>query len=381
MAHTSFDATFRATRSRTGSRRRERRLSERQLRHVLLTMGATVVLIVATMIAFTALPRFAEPGLRWLPNMDFRQGFEGWQTQGIVTLGETELGHAILQNRNPDQSVYLRRLIELPEGRTYLKISADVASHQAGRGDSEWHTARLYAVQRTAQGDYLWNRPYLVTELVGTAGRHAVERTFEIGASVPYVLLSIELPSVTGMLEVANLKVERLEERPLFRLVATLIVAAWCLLGAWVLHHVVSGIRPAKVRVLLLATVLAMASGLFMPTTLRQALIDGLAGGFGVVGIDPDTLGHAVGFAALAFLVRWGRARDPLLVHVAGWLLLALATEVLQIFTPDRDPTATDWFADCVGAGLGLALAEGSLALERLFGQPRRDKPVADATY
>ena len=378
MARPSLDAALGAARGRT--RTRERRLSERQLRRILLTMAATALLAVVTVLAFTALPRFEQPGERWLANMDFRHGFEGWQTNGIITLDETELGHVTLQNRNPDQSVYLRRLIELPPGRTYLKVSADVASRQAGRGESSWHTARVYAVQRTAEGRYLWDRPYLLTELVGTAGRHHVARIFEIGASVPYVLLSIELPSVTGMLQVANLKVERLEELPLFRLVATLIVAAWCLLGAWVLHHVVGAIRPAKIRVLLLLTVLVMAAGLFMPTTLRQALIDGLAGGFGIGGVDPDTLGHAVGFTALAFLVRCGRAGDPLLVHAGGWLLVALASEVLQIFTPDRDPTAADWLADSIGAGLGLVLAEGGLKLDRIFGQPRR-KRRSDAIY
>ena len=84
-------------------------------------------------------------------------------------------------------------------------------------------------------------------------------------------------------------------------------------------------------------TLALLAGGVFMPSVVRQEIIDSLASGFGLRLADPDAFGHALAFALLALLVRSGRPRDPLLLHLACWLLVGAATEVLQLFTPDRD--------------------------------------------
>jgi VanZ family protein len=52
-------------------------------------------------------------------------------------------------------------------------------------------------------------------------------------------------------------------------------------------------------------------------------------------------------------------------------------TEVLQLFTADRDPEAADWLMDATGATAGLLLAELGLWLQRRLGSARRRRQAA----
>ena len=360
---------------RARRRKRHRGPGYRQLRAAGLTLLAATLLILLTILTFAHLPRYEPAGATLTDNLDFRDGFRGWETAGIITLDEVELGRVILQNRDPERSVYLRRTIELPPGRTAVLLSAEVASTQVQPGEEPWQTARIYLVQETRAGEWVWNQPNRLVELVGDSRRHRVAHVFEIPATIDRVMLGIELPYATGQFAIANLRLAVVDELPGFRLAATLLVAAWCLLGAWVVERVMRGLRSPKLRVLLGATATLLALGAFMPSTIRQHVIDSFASGLGLDAVSPDALGHAVAFAVLALLVRSGRRHDPLLLHLGGWLLAGAAIEVLQLLTADRSPEASDWFADAAGAVLGLTLAEIGFRLERWLAPPKKPRP------
>jgi hypothetical protein len=354
--------------------RRRRSLSGGALRALALAVVAGALLALLTIATFLYQPRYEPEGRGVLANADFRAGFEGWQVEGLVTLDETELGRAMLQNWDPARAVFLRQTIALPAGRTSLRLSADIAVRRVERGAEPWHTARVYLVQQTADGRQLWNEDTALADLIGTTERQHFATVFEVPGTVPEVVLGIELPFAVGYMEIANLELAIVEEQPLFRLLATVLVAGWSLLGCWAVHQVYRGIRSPTVRGWLLATVAMLMLGLFMPALYRQALIDALAGGFGLDLPDPDAFGHAVVFGLLALLVRAGRPRDPLLLHLSCWLLVGALTEVLQLFTPDRDPQAADWLADVAGISAGLALAELGLLVQRRLATARKEQ-------
>jgi hypothetical protein len=351
--------------ARERRRRRRRRLDAGALRSLATLVLAAILLAFSTILTFAYLPRYQEDGRPILANADFRQGFRDWQLEGLVTLDETELGLAILQNRDPERAVFLRRTIELPPGRTYLRLGADIATSRVAEGREPWQAARVYLVQQTREGERLWNQPNRLVELIGTTSRQHYEAVLEVPGTIPKAVLGIELAYATGRMEIANLELEVVEERPLFRLVATLLICGWSLLGFRVTHRLYHGIRDRRVRSWLLVTLALLAGGVFMPSVVRQEIIDSLASGFGLRLADPDAFGHALAFALLAFLVRSGRPRDPLLLHLACWLLVGAATEVLQLFTPDRDAQAGDWLMDALGSTAGLVVAEVTLGLRR----------------
>jgi hypothetical protein len=333
-------------------------------RVVVLAIATALALILGTIVTFLDLERYRLPGQPVLENADFAHGFRGWQVEGLVTLDPSEIGRARLQNRDPGRAAYLRRTIELPPGRTSLRHAVDIATADVRPGDEGWQTARVYLVQETADGRHDWNQPHMLASLVGTTSRQRYEAVFEIPGSIPRALLGIELAYATGGMQIADLEISRLEELPRFRLAASLLIAGWGLLGFWVVERVYRSIRSRAVRGWLLATAGVLAAGLFMPSLLRQTLIDGLTRGFGLELANPDAIGHGLVFGLLALLLRCGRSRDPLLLHLACWLLLGVATEVVQLFTPDRDPELGDWLVDAIGASLGLALAELGLRVQ-----------------
>ena len=363
--------------AREGRRARRRRepLNGSALRALTLAVIATTLLALLTIVTFGYLPRYQTDGRSVLDNADFRDGFRGWQVEGLVTLDEAELGHAILQNLDPAHEVSLRRTIPLPAGPTNLRLRADVATSRVEHGREPWQTARVYLVQQTADGSQLWNEPYQLVNLVGTTPRQHFEAVFDVSGTIPEVTLGIELPYTTGLMEVANLDLAIIDERTPFRLAAALLVCGWSLLAFRVTSGLYRSIRIPLVRRWLLATLAVLVIGVFMPAPLRGQLIDRLATGFGWRLPDPNAFGHAIIFGLLALLVRIGRPRDPLLVHLSCWLLVGAATEVLQLLTPDRSPEAGDWLIAAIGTTLGLALAETGLLIRRRLERARKARP------
>ena len=357
------------------ARRRRQSLDGSALRALTLAVVATTVLALLTIVTFGYMPRYQADGRPVLDNADFRDGFRGWQVEGLVTLDEAELGHAILQSLEPAGEVSLSRTITLPEGPTSLRLRADVATSRVEHGHEPWQTARVYLVQQAADGTLLWNEPYQLVNLIGTTPRQHFEAVFDVSGAVPKVTLGIELPYTTGRMEVANLDLEIVDERTSFRLVAALLVCGWSLLAFRVTSGLYRSIRIGLVRNWLLGTLAVLVIGVSMPAELRQQLIDGLATGFGLRLRDPDAFGHAVLFGLLALLVRIGRPRDPLLVHLSCWLLVGAATEVLQLLRPDRSPEAGDWLIAAIGTTVGLALAETGLLIQRRMARARKARP------
>jgi hypothetical protein len=349
-------------------KRRTRRprgsLNGSALRALSAGIGLATLLALLTIATFGYMPRYRTDGRSVLENADFREGFQGWQIAGLVTLDEAELGHAILQNPDPDREVYLRRTIPLPQGPTSLRLSADVATSRVEHGSEPWQTARVYLVQEASDGTRLWDRPNQLVNLVGTTPRQHFEAVFDV-AGAPEVTLGIELPFTAGRMDVANLGLSIVDERLSFRLAATFLVCAWSLLGFRVTSGLYRSIHIPLIRHWLLGMLAVLVVGLFMPAELRRQLIDRLASGFGLWLPDPDAFAHAIVFGLLALLVRIGRPRDPLLVHLSCWLLVGAVVEVLQLLTPDRVPEAGGWLVGAIGTALGLTLAEIGLSIQR----------------
>lgn len=350
-------------------------LSSRQLRSISVTVLTTICLTLLTIGTFNYLPRHELPGRAILGNADFRAGFQGWQMAGLVTLAETELGRAILQNYDPAKLVYLRRIVDLPPGQTSLMVRADVATSRIQRGELPWHMARIYLVQQAADGTLLWHQRHHVASLVGTTARQSFSEIFEVPGSISRVMLGIELAHATGRMDIADLQLAIVEERPLFRLAAAALVCAWALLGFRVASRLYRSIPSPAVRGWLLLAGSLLLVGVLMPSAPRQHLIDGMASSFGLGLGDPHAAAHAALFGLLAMLVRLGRPRDPLLLHLSCWLLVGAVSEVLQLLTAERTPQAGDWLVDALAATSGLAAAEVGLRLQRILEPPPPPPP------
>jgi hypothetical protein len=174
--------------------------------------------------------------------------------------------------------------------------------------------------------------------------------------------------NATGEMTISDLELYPVEEQPGFRRVAIALMIAWAILGLFAASAIFKSIRASHVRLALGGMTGIFALGLFMPAPVRDALITTLhipSGGEG--GIEPDMIGHGVVFAIMAFLVRIGRPDDPIWLHLGCWTLIAIASETLQLFTFDREPSLVDFLVDGIGFALGLTLA---IFLPRFYKKP-----------
>lgn len=347
-----------------------------EARAIALPVVATVGLILLTIAAFALVPRYAAHGQPILQNADFTDGFSGWAIDGLITLHESEPGRIVLHNRDPGRSAYLRNTIVLPPGDRHLRLTAEIAADRVKPGSETWQTGRIYLVQVTTDGDYLWQATHHLVQLVGTTLGERVSAVFEVPDTTPSVMLGIELSHATGRLEVGNLQLELVEESTLFRLAATLLIGSWSLLVFWVAIRLYGGIRPTGIRIGLFLAIGLLAAGLLAPALVHSYLTKGLLSAFDLDFVDPDPVGHALIFALPALLVRLGRPRDPWLLHLLCWLLVAVATEILQLFAAGRAPQVADLLMDAIGAGLGLTLVEAGRKLW-LWIQPAAPPPSA----
>lgn len=315
-------------------------------------------MIALTITTFLFLPRYQPVGESLLADPVFKTSLGTWQMEGAVNLDPSEPDRVILENRNPRGRTYLRQVIALPSGRKLVRLKAEVKAEGVVSGDEPWETARIYLVQFDASGAPDWTHPHNLFQLAGTTGVRNYSRVFPVPASVGRVRLSLDLTNATGRMTVGKLDLVVVEERPIFRSVAACLIGAWSLLALYAAIAVFRSLQSRRLRLWLGTLLSVFVVGLLIPAAVRQQIVDVLAVLLGVDLTNRDAIGHGVMFAILACLMRIGRPRDPFLLHLAAWLLIGVASEVLQLFTLGREPSLGDLSMDGIGILLGLALAE-----------------------
>ncbi|MGI9452014.1 MAG: hypothetical protein ACR2QH_15445 [Geminicoccaceae bacterium] len=339
-------------------KKRRRRSEESSWRGFFTLVVATVVMVLVTLAAFFLLERYQPAGDPLLAEEPFSAGFPGWTEKGDVTLDPDQPGKVTLRNDDPESRSFLRRNIELPSGYTLAFLKATVSTETVIAGDDLWQRARIYFVRLDEDDKPDWNYPHNLFRLRGTNPTETISQVFPVPSSVNQAVLSLEMNNATGEMTISDLELYPVEEQPGFRRVAIALMIAWAILGLFAASAIFNSIRSSHVRLALGGMIGIFALGLFMPAPVRDALITMLhipSGGEG--GIEPDMIGHGVVFAIMAFLVRLGRPDDPIWLHLGSWTLIAIASETLQLFTFDREPSLVDFLVDGIGFALGLTLA------------------------
>ncbi len=320
---------------------------------------AALLLIGLTLGVFLSQERYQHNGQLLLAEPLLSEGLEGWTTNGQVTFNGTTDGGVALENDDLESRTYLRRDVDLPPGLTLVNLEATVSTEDVVSGEEIWQSARIYLVQRDQEGQALWKEPHNLFTFKGTRDGVRVQKVFPIPPSIDNATLSLELSNATGWMMVSDLKVYPVEERAAFQKMAMGLMVVWGALAITAAFMLVGSITSIWVKMGLGVTFGVLVAGLFMPAPMRNALIEPLQTSYGTaLGIEPDMIGHCVVFTVMAFLVRLGRLGDSFVLHFFCWIVLASATEVLQLFTFDREPTVLDFLVDALGIVIGLTLAQ-----------------------
>lgn len=315
-----------------------------------------ILLVLMTAATFILLPRYEFPGEPLLAKSTFEDGFGDWEQAGQVSKVPDDPAAIILESADPGTRTYLVRDIDLPPGERLLVLSAEVQGDDVVAGPEIWDTARIYLAQIDAEGAVDWAADHELFGLEGSTGTRRYSRAFSIPAEVRTVRLGIELKNASGRLTVSGLELAAAERPETFMMAAGGLFTAWGLLVLYTAFRTLRGIRSVGIRVTLIIACALSIAALLLPGRVFEGGLEGLALPFGFQ--DVDALGHAVVFAFLPFLVRLGRPHDPLWLHAGTWILIAIASEVVQLFTFDREPSMDDLMVDGIGLLSGLVLAE-----------------------
>ncbi|MGH1478162.1 MAG: VanZ family protein [Geminicoccales bacterium] len=337
---------------------RRRRSAPSSRRGGVLILAATLLMIAVTLVAFFVIERYQPVGASLLTGPPFSAGLNDWAQKGNISFDPNAPDQVGLRNVDPDGRTILKQVIDLPPGLTLAYLEATVSTERVVAGSNLWQRARIYLAQLDETGEADWTEPHNLFRLRGTNAPQQMRQVFAIPASVKQAELGIELNNATGTMVVSDLKIYPVQDLPGFRQLSLGLMAAWAALGLTAGLLVFKSIPSPKVRLGLGCTLAVFAFGLFMPATMRDALIEGLfISTRGEGGVEPDMIGHAIVFIVMSALVRLGRPNDPVWLHLGCWTLVAIASEVLQLFTFDREPSIVDLFVDGIGFILGLSIA------------------------
>lgn len=325
----------------------------------------SLLLVALTGATFLLLPRYEVLGDPLIADPAFEPGLIDWQQAGLVSQEPGGPARVTLESLNQETRTFLVRDIALPPGDTMVILRAQVQGYDVVTGPEVWDSARIYLAQLDADGKPDWKEDHNLFTLNGTTDVRNYRRAFSIPAEVDVARLGIEMKNATGRLTVGGLELTIVEYRMTFMIAVGCLLLAWSILVLYTGIKTFGGIDSARIKLSLgIASALSVVA-LMLPGGIHDTGTVGISARLGIEEVGVDSIGHAIMFTALALLVRLGRPSDPLWLHVGVWLLIAIASEVLQLFTVGRDPSLDDLWVDGFGILLGLALAEIARRMQR----------------
>jgi VanZ family protein len=357
------------------------------------------ILILATILLFTFVPRYQIDPTELLQNGDFQNGFASWEfrSDGGNRTGKT--GVVTLENKNPTRTVFLHQKVFVPKVPLLMKFTGVIKTEGIVEGDSDWHRARLSLVSRDASGKSLWNYPHQIDIPLTTDGWQTFSQVFLVPSEAVEVVAGMEIIRATGTMRVQNMSLASAKEHPWFTIVANVLLFIWGVAFLWVGIFLLRTFKSPVIK-----GALGVASGLIffgvgMPGWMKNLALDVILEKYSLFItylstvlpeanfqhqtasyplIPPDKFGHFILFSLLAFICRMGRPNGSIQVLLINLMLFAATTEVLQFFAFSRSPRIVDWIIDVSGALSGLALSmlfyKNKINEKFLYGKKQENK-------
>ena len=326
--------------------------------------------------AFAYLPSYDVIGPELLVNPGFQGGLRGWKLQGdLHRVGLRDRVLKIDHGTEPALTVLsqCQAARRLP---SRLALAAEAKCRGVVRGKAVWHEARIELVGYDSrdEGDY-----GVTTRLLGLQGEEVWAGEAQVYRNTPKyrrVCVEISLYRAPGEFWVKGLSLRQARESGLYRWVSLSLLGGWVVLGVWLAQGLFKHYRGRPLAGYLLVLFGALLMGILMPQELRSGLERQILSWLAHLGLsiapeerfsqvgnfdlwprywDLSKFSHLLGFTLLAGLLSFD-PRDTRAARLFGLLLLAVATELLQFYVPERTPRLSDVMVDSLGISLGWIL-------------------------
>jgi len=262
----------------------------------------------------------------------------------------------------------------------YIKVSATIKTDNVGVSENHWDGARVVFVEKDENGKFYYHKPHLVGAISGNVNVINVSRIFNNEKAKTYRRLLLELHNVRGAATFSNIEVYSMDVSANFGMMRIIVgiiwlasivwyffstvkkitrkgLAAWTLLVLIVLGALVPGEVKAYVNQAT-STILCLFNFCNYSSIANKypSLVKyGFIYESGIVNVFK--FGHLVLFTMMSFFLIWMVERIEYIKVVVFMLVLAAATEILQMMFITRTPSFHDLYIDATGILIGAFFA------------------------
>lgn len=348
-------------------------------------LWAALILCLLNLAFFSLIKSDVTTGDQLLENADFARGLAGWEVQGARQIVATGGGAAMIDHGAVQETTMLSQCRAAETFPNRMMLSAEARSRAVVRGAKHWHDARIELVGYNTQGKANYRVKSLLVGMDGDRAWRSFGGIFLKPASTSRICIKISLYAAPGSFAVRHLSLYEVTESPVHVYGSGFLLVGWVVLGLCLAISLFNHYKVRSQGLYLLLLVPLLLGGILMPQELRSSIEGHLLPVLSRIGLhlestkifsihdlwalwperwDISKLSHFVGFTLLTLIVfsdRDARARSAL----SALLLLAVATELMQFFVPERTPRLSDVIVDSSGVCLAYVLSLSFIVLSR----------------
>jgi len=344
-----------------------------------LILFFALLLVSTTILFFNYYPRYQFVSDNLIKNPDFSPDHKDWRIDSSGTfIGENGLVSLTVAPGEPP--VQISQTINLPPF-SMLQLTCEFKEEGVVTGVNSWDTARVLLVSLDQNGKALYDRPHVAVMQSGSSEWRPASGVFMTDRDVANVELVLQLGASQGTMSVKSLALHQVTVKPEFTSIRQWLLIVWLICGFLAVAQLVLMHIKNKRQALAGVVLLLIWTGILLPASFKNWIADHTVSGhsaatnpynmarpelqkfsFRVSAPEWDIFksGHLVLFGLLACLLANRNTYDMHYFRTIGLLsILALLTEITQLFIPGRTPNVTDIFIDLTGALLGLMLKVG----------------------
>lgn len=334
--------------------------------------------ILAALTASSALmfDRYQQSGPELLSNPLFKDGLAGWQIRGNKDGVSIKANEVSLTSSDPTKNIGISQTITVSPEFSLIRLRGIISSTEVKPGKKKWHRARFMLVSYDQNGKWLPG----AHEVIGLSGSNQgrqYNHIFAISPEAHEIRVVAQLAHCTGTMTIKNLSLQPVSQTPYHPYLK------WSLLCLWAIFlSLMLDVEPANngriMKYLVYIAAGLIIIGTFIPAQLKEEIEQTIKKQSAPVTnitnklmkqsdnannlphnpeINIDKLCHFFFFAIFACLrfhtIGHKKTRDVLLEI----LILACASELMQLYAEGRSAQVTDVLIDCAGGMTGIILA------------------------
>ena len=344
------------------------------------TATRTVILLTTmtalTLLSFLLYPTYRPAGEELLLNPDFQDGLTAWEKGGESRHSSHLEDNTVILTQ--EDTKYRTRLIQHIRGEDLAgsyRLAGEMRAQSIKNGEKEWHRGGLVLVRYDENQKRIAS--YTAAVLDGTNQWTKYETVIDLPSPTPHITVVARLLNATGELHLRSLSLMPMEKQAFADILRFTLIGLWAIT---VMAIVFLSIQTwgISLPLIIFGILGALAlTGTLMPKSLVVSLdiqiIQAAPTGFsstissffetlfpGYIKNNSQIvskLGHWLIFSLMALVAALLFRRSSLLFIIFTLLVLAAATEAMQLLTSGRNPHIYDFAIDAIGVATGLLLA------------------------